>query len=455
MPSALKEIVRDDIRLQELNSELGNAVTLKSLVLTGFKMGLVMAVLIIEEVLTERAGSMADWPVCPICGRLLESKGWLPRTVTAIIGVITWKRKVWRCPKGCRTGQVAPFDVELGLRPNQRTGDEVRQTACVLAVFLPFNMASSFLMTLFCMEVSPTAIWNWVQCAGEEAMARLEKELGDLRNGLLPTAEETEAAIARLPLIIGGDGVMVPFRPDGGKPEGKTVWREVKVGIFARLGSRITRKGREVSVLVRKRVVAVLGNIEAFKSRMWLTSLKEGILQTGIVVWLSDGGRGFWGVFRDLFADRAQGVLDFYHAAQNLWKGARSRFDGRTTRARKWFASARQLLRLGKTKEILGEMRDALNSEDIPNSVKKTLKNVVFYLESHIDHISYDRYKELGLPIGSGMVESACKWLIQQRFKCVGMRWSERGFNHLLHLRLAWVNGTFDELFEPFYSPKS
>src|SRR5262249_26079513 len=53
----------------------------------------------------------------------------------------------------------------------------------------------------------------------------------------------------------------------------------------------------------------------------------------------------------------------------------------------------------------------------------------------------------LGLPLGSGMVESACKWLLQQRFKGVGMRWSEDGFNHLLHLRLAWVNGRFEALF--------
>ncbi len=50
------------------------------------------------------------------------------------------------------------------------------------------------------------------------------------------------------------------------------------------------------------------------------------------------------------------------------------------------------------------------------------------------------------LPIS---VESAGKWLIQQRFQGVGMRWSEDGFNHLLHLRLAWVNGTFETLFEP------
>jgi hypothetical protein len=37
----------------------------------------------------------------------------------------------------------------------------------------------------------------------------------------------------------------------------------------------------------------------------------------------------------------------------------------------------------------------------------------------------------------------------------VGMRWSEDGFNHLLHLRLAWVNGTYDDLFDSIASPKS
>jgi hypothetical protein len=33
------------------------------------------------------------------------------------------------------------------------------------------------------------------------------------------------------------------------------------------------------------------------------------------------------------------------------------------------------------------------------------------------------------------------------------MRWSEEGFNHLLHLRLAWVNGTFEALFQLQPSP--
>jgi hypothetical protein len=82
-----------------------------------------------------------------------------------------------------------------------------------------------------------------------------------------------------------------------------------------------------------------------------------------------------------------------------------------------------------------------LEVEGLPATARDTLRTVYVYLERHREHIDYAAYKALGLPLGSGMVESACKWLIQQRFKGVGMRWSEEGFNHLLHLRLAWVNG--------------
>jgi hypothetical protein len=90
-----------------------------------------------------------------------------------------------------------------------------------------------------------------------------------------------------------------------------------------------------------------------------------------------------------------------------------------------------------------------------PPTARDTVCTVYAYLQRHREHIDYAKYKELGLPLGSGMVESACKWLIQQRFKGVGMRWSEDGFNHLLHLRLAWINGRWEALFDLALSPNS
>lgn len=220
---------------------------------------------------------------------------------------------------------------------------------------------------------------------------------------------------------------MVPFRPEVGKPKGKTVWREVKVGILARLSERVNQTGQWVTRLKQRRLVAVLGNIDTLKPRLWLEALRQGLLHSRKLVCLADGGRGFWRLFDERLAQHDLGTacqtgVDFYHAAQNLWKGAKSWLDGRIQQARAWFTSACRRLRRGQANEVLADLQAALELEGLPNAARQTLTNLYNYLDKHRDLMDYARFKELGLPIGSGMVESARKWLIQQRFKGGGMR---------------------------------
>ncbi len=255
-----------------------------------------------------------------------------------------------------------------------------------------------------------------------------------------------------MPLVLGADGVRIPLRPHSGQPHGKTQWREVKVAILVRLGRRLTRTGKDICQLHQRRLVAVLGDIDALRPRLWLEALRQGLRQASRVARQLDGGRGFWGLYQDYFSHCAIGILDFYHAAQNLWKAAAC-FDGRTTKAHQWFRLVRHQLRHGQSDQVIAQLALAIKFRSFPTSVHNTLCNVHDYLEAHRVHINYQHFKAMGLPLGSGMVESACRWLIQQRFKGVGMRWSEDGFNHLLHLRLAWVNGRFDNLFPILPSP--
>lgn len=88
-----------------------------------------------------------------------------------------------------------------------------------------------------------------------------------------------------------------------------------------------------------------------------------------------------------------------------------------------------------------------VNTELFTGKDLTTLLQAQAYFQRHHAHIRYQRFEQQQIPLGSGMVESACKWLIQQRFKGVGMRWSEPGLKHLLILRVTWVNQRFDELF--------
>jgi hypothetical protein len=444
----INSIRDDDPSWQRLLSAVEKAHTLTELLLAAWPLARMVAVHLVESVLAERALSPTFWPHCPACGALLTSKGFVKRRVTSLFGPIGWRRRVGRCPQGCAIGQVAPFDEALGLQPYQRTSGELQFLGCAFAVFVPFATAAKLLGWYSGSPVSPRAVWCWVQAAGHRAMDNIHAQLAAAATGDLPSEEPLETEFTHAPLVMGADGVMVPFRPAGGQPAGKTRWREIKVGVLARLGQHRTRTGKVGTRLSHRRLVAVLGDIEALKPRLWLEAVRQGLLSAPQVVWLSDGARGLWRLFDERFTDYATGILDFYHAVQNLWKGAAAWLDGRTTRARKWFAWARHRLRHGNPDGVLADLGEAMEVEGLPDTARDTLMTVYAYLDRHRDHINYEAYKGLGLPLGSGMVESACKWLIQQRFKGVGMRWSEEGFNHLLHLRLAWVNGTFEALFQ-------
>lgn len=444
----LSAVLTDSSAFQPLIDKVNKARKLHELVLAAFCLGRAIAVKVIELELNRRAKEPSQWSICPKCQARFENKGFLRREMLTLVGLIEWKRRVGRCPtKGCGTKQSVPFDEMLGITPQQRTSNELKHVACALAVFQPFEIAAKLLEMLTTVWVCPTSIWNWIQEAGHKSMEHLQHELQSLTEGQEPPQEILKDEIGALPLVMGADGVMAPFRPDGGSPGGKTIWREVKVAIFARLAKRINRKGKEVSCLKQRRLVAVLGCKDQLSVRMLLEAVRQGMRTAKKVVWLSDGGRGFWAIYRERFARCAAGVLDFYHAAQNLWKGAQALFNGKTPEAAGWFHANRRRLRYGNPEDVLADIKNALDVRGLPDAAQTVLSNLYEYLAVHRDHIDYTKFKELGLPIGSGLVESACKWLIQQRFKGVGMRWSEDGFNHLLHLRLAWVNSRFDVMF--------
>lgn len=103
---------------------------------------------------------------CEKCGAQLRSKGFIARYLTGLIRTVRWERRVGRCPNGCKIGQVAPLDTDLGLQPNQRTSAGLKRVACALAVFVPFEVAMVLLSLLTEVVISPGAIWNWVQEAG-------------------------------------------------------------------------------------------------------------------------------------------------------------------------------------------------------------------------------------------------------------------------------------------------
>ncbi len=448
MQFPIEQVMPDHEEWQQLCNKLRVAESFTAIVLTARLIGLQFAQVIIEQQLAERAQAQKNWHHCSVCNTQLVSKGFACRRILTIVGWVAWKRRVGRCPRRCLGSQSVPLDQALGLQAYQQTSIELVRLACLLAVFLPYNLAAQVLFQLIGVSVSDDAIWNWVQQFGQQAVKDLKSQLETLETGQAPPLESLDNTLRTMPLLISADGVTVPFRPQPKTPKGKTVWQEVKVAILARLGNHQTKSGQTITRLHHRRFVSFLGSIDDFKPRLWHEALRQEVETTAQVVWISDGARGFWRLYRERFAQYAVGILDFYHAAQHLWQAASAYQDGNPARTpQMWFARMRHQLRHGFGKRIIKELDWLSKSKNTAQATKPILRQVRDYLKTHIDHIQYRQFKKQDLPIGSGMVESACKWLIQQRFKGTGMRWSEDGFNHLLHLRLAWVNHRFDSLF--------
>lgn len=326
---------------------------------------------------------------------------------------------------------------------------------CLLSILMPYELASWLLGQWSGLTVSATTLWNWVQQKGQQAQADLEQALAAQANGQAVPQEVLTEALAALPLAVSADGVMVPFRPTPHTAKGNTRWREVKVAILARLGHRLNRANQTVPQLLHRRLVAVLGDIDQFIPHLQLEATRQAIESAPQVIWLSDGGRGFWRVYHTCFAHCAGAVLDFFHAAGHLWKATTALFDNpQAPEALAWFRRWRHQLRHGQHTHVLQSLTSLLNSGIVRGPALTTLEQVQAYFQRHRRHVRYQVFEQAQWPLGSGMVESACKWLIQQRFKGVGMRWSEEGFNHLLLLRLAWVNQRFDPLFPSVPRPE-
>lgn len=199
-------------------------------------------------------------------------------------------------------------------------------------MFVPFDTVTVLLQRRPGVQLNHQTIWNWVQDGGQIAMEQLQSSLEQLAAGTYPVPEVLSPQIAGMPLILGADGVMVPIRPNMGKPNGKTQWREVKVAILVRLGRRLTRTGRDICQKHQRRLVAGLGDIEALRPRLLLEALRA---RTALRERESSGLVTLDGVFGDcirtVFPRSAIGIIDFYHAAQNLWKAFSAALDGRTT----------------------------------------------------------------------------------------------------------------------------
>jgi hypothetical protein len=72
------------------------------------------------------------------------------------------------------------------------------------------------------------------------------------------------------------------------------------------------------------------------------------------------------------------------------------------------------------------------------------VEDCLAYFAARADYMKYDEYLAAGYPIGSGVVEGACRHLVKDRMEQTGMRWRIAGAQAILSLRAIYVNDDWD-----------
>lgn len=75
----------------------------------------------------------------------------------------------------------------------------------------------------------------------------------------------------------------------------------------------------------------------------------------------------------------------------------------------------------------------------------KPVERAAKYIVRNSDFLHYDRALAEGLPIATGVIEGACRYLVQDRMGRTGARWSLAGAEAVLRLRALRTSGDFDD----------
>jgi hypothetical protein len=165
------------------------------------------------------------------------------------------------------------------------------------------------------------------------------------------------------------------------------------------------------------------------------------------VICLMDGERALWDAQAAYFPE-AVGVLDLFHVLERLWAVAHCFHKEESDESKEFVEERLRDLLQGRVGYVISGLRRRLKAEKLSNQRRKVVRSAVEYLENNKSHMRYDEYLAAGYPIGSGVVEGACRHLVKDRMEQTGMRWTMEGAQAMLHVRALYLNDQWQDFLE-------
>lgn len=314
------------------------------------------------------------------------------------------KRDYYHC--ACGRGH-APADGACQLPPGLASWAGQDRVA-VMGIWLPFRRAAQLYEHLTGYAVSAGSVEHWTEAVGAAAT--------------VPPLDRYAPGPLVDTLFIQADAVMVRF-DDG--------WHEVKVAVcWGRIGDED----------LPPRYLTAQGSWEDLVAQLGDLARRQGLRRAGRVICMADGAPAIWKVLLRLFP-QAQCLLDWYHLHEHLATVARLLPEGAA-----WHEQQKTALAERGPAETMAALKALTKpGKGSRKVVREAAQKCLSYLVNNRDRLDYPTARRDGLPVGTGRIESACRFVVQQRCKQAGMCWDHRHAQEILQARCADLNGEWEQ----------
>jgi hypothetical protein len=226
-------------------------------------------------------------------------------------------------------------------------------------------------------------------------------------------------------VIAEADGTMI-CTVEAGRRKGKRPreWKEIKL---------VAAQAQESATTVYG---ATFTNAAAAGRRLGHCAREAGWGLNSQIHAVADGAEWIRLQSREVFGKQESFLCDFYHVSQYLAAAAES---SQGQKANQWRRTQQKRLKRGAAEKVIQTLADYLEPEGTPEE-EAPVRNAHRYLSNRRDCLDYPRAIELGLPIGSGIIESGHRHVLHARLKKAGTAWLQDHADQIAHLRVLRAN---------------
>jgi len=340
----------------------------------------------------------------------------IPLTVLTSLGHVTIPRRYLACP-ACKAKRI-PWDDWAGV-DRRHMSQEARRMLSLAGMSWPFNTASRRLKELCHIAVSDDTIERVCQEEGEGAQRWTA-------NSDAPAEAFTQA-----------EG-QAEFYTDGVKINTVDGWREMRLSVLAKRKPARAATPRQWKDRVLEEPTARLALCAIAPANVVGSSWKRLVERLGLSAHdplsvIADGAKWIWIEAAKRFGPNTQWMVDVYHVSEHLHACGKQML-GEGPRARQWAEAQLERLIEIEGPRFIEELDRQIAGlrESKPREAMEKLRS---YLNDNRDSLWYATRLAKGLPIGSGLIEGACKNTIGARLKINSARWRVRRAERIGSLR--------------------